>query len=342
MIDGLTRVAILVEPRRVELREEPMPAPKPGEIVVRVRAALTDGTDLKTYRRGHPQMPMPTRFGHEFSGDVVAVGKGVATFAVDDAVMCVHTAPCGACYWCARAQEELCEQLMSTMLLGAYADFIEVSQRVVEVNCFRKPEHLSYREAAFLEPLSCVVHSVELLQPWEEVAIVGDGAFGIVHALVLRERGARPILIGRRTERLEIARGYGFEVIDARSSEPLLALRERTGRRGADAAIECTGTQNAWESALSLVRRGGVLSLFGGLPSGTNVTFSSERLHYDEIRIISPFHFTPRDVRVAYNLLNARTFDLSRLVTHVYRLGEIADAFERLDAGEGMKAAIEP
>jgi L-iditol 2-dehydrogenase len=341
-MNGSTRVAVLVEPRHIELREEAASAPKPGAMVVRVRAALTDGTDLKTYRRGHPQMPMPTRFGHEFSGDVAAVGEGVGAFAAGDAVMCVHTAPCGSCYWCAKDQQELCERLMATMLLGAYADLIEVPQRVVEINCFRKPEHLSYREAAFLEPLSCVLHSVNLLPGPRDVAIVGDGAFGIMHALVLRERGANPILVGRRAERLEVARGYGLDAIDARAEDSGRAVRERTHGRGADAAIECTGTQGAWESALAFVRRGGTLSLFGGLPSGTEVRFASDRLHYDEIRIVSPFHFAPHDVRAAYELLNARTFDLSRLVTHTYRLAEIADAFARLDAGDGMKAAIEP
>lgn len=335
-------VAILTEPRHIELREEPVPHAGRGEIIVRVRAALTDGTDLKTYRRGHPQMPMPTRFGHEFSGDVAAVGEGVTRFAVGSAVMCVHTAPCGVCYWCKNREEELCERLMPTMLLGAYADFIAVPQRVVEFNCFRKPDHLSYSEGAFLEPLSCVVHSIELLPSLGDVAIVGDGAFGIMHGLILRARGGRPILIGRRAERLEIARTYGLDVIDARSKDPLQAIRERTGERGADAVVECTGTQSAWESALTLVRRGGTLSLFGGLPSGTTVTFPSERLHYDEIRVVSPFHFRPRDVRAAYDLLNARASDLSRLVTHTYHLDEIGEAFARLDAGEGMKACIEP
>ncbi|HEY9086487.1 MAG TPA: alcohol dehydrogenase catalytic domain-containing protein, partial [Candidatus Tyrphobacter sp.] len=201
-----SRVAVLVAPGRIELREEPMHDPRPGAIVVRVRAALTDGTDLKTYRRGHPQMPTPTRFGHEFSGDVAAVGGGVTKFATGDAVMCVHTAPCGVCFWCAQGQEELCERLMPTMLLGAYADLIEVPRAVVEQNCFHKPGNLSYREAAFLEPLSCVVHSIGLLPPHETVAVIGDGAFGILHALVLREHGARPVLVGRREERLEVAR----------------------------------------------------------------------------------------------------------------------------------------
>src|ERR1051326_6610604 len=99
------RSAILVEPKRIELRGVPMPHPKPGGLVVRVRAALTDGTDLKAYRRGHPQMPMPTAFGHEFSGDVASVGEGVTRFSVGEPIMSVHSAPCSACYWCLRGEE---------------------------------------------------------------------------------------------------------------------------------------------------------------------------------------------------------------------------------------------
>ena len=319
-----------------------MQPPAPGAIHVRVRAALTDGTDLKAYRRGHPQMPMPTRFGHEFSGDVIAVGEGVTAFAPGNAVMCVHTAPCGACFWCTNGQEELCERVMPAMVLGAYAQYIEVPRAVVERNCFLKPQHLSYREAAFLEPLSCVMHSLAVLLPRGTVAIVGDGAFGLLHALVLRERGLDPILIGRRSERLAIARAYGFEPVDARAGDPRDGVRARTGGRGADAAIECTGTKSAWEEAPELVRRGGTISLFGGLPSGTRVTFPAERLHYDGIRVVSPFHFTPHAVREAYEMLCARRFDVLPLVTHTYPLDSIVEAFGRLDAGVGMKACIEP
>ena len=342
------RVAVLVEPGHIELQEERRALPQPGAILVRVRAALTDGTDLKTYRRGHPQMPFPTRFGHEFSGDVVAVGEDVQNFSVGDAVMSTHTAPCGSCFWCKAEQEELCERVMPEMLLGAYAEYIEIPKRVVERNCFLKPPSLSYQEAAFLEPLSCVVHSVETLvfvggkQSLRTAAIMGDGAFGVLHALVLRERGVRPLLIGRRAERLEVARAYGLDPIDARMDDVPAVIRGRTDGRGADAVIECTGTQTAWEQAPAHVRRGGVVSLFGGLPSGSTVMFSAERLHYDEVRIISPFHFTPRAVRAAHDLLTSQRFDLLPLVTHTYPLTRISDVFRRLDAGEGMKACIEP
>ncbi len=335
-------MAVLLEPGRIELREEARPAPQAGEILVRVRAALTDGTDLKTYRRGHPQMPTPPRFGHEFAGDVAAVGEGVTAFASGDPVMCVHTAPCRACFWCAQGEEELCERLMSTMVLGAYADYVTLPRAVVEQNCFHKPADMSYREAAFLEPLSCVVHSVETARPRGSVAIVGDGAFGLLHALMLRERGLDAILIGRRAERLERARSYGFDPVDARATDVVRAVRERTGGRGADTAIECTGTQSAWEEAPSLVRRGGTVSLFGGLAAGSRVAFDASRLHYDEIRLFSPFHFTPRAVGGARNLLIERRFDVAPLITRTYPLGEIADAFARLDAGEGMKVCIEP
>ncbi len=336
------RVAVLVESRKIELQEDAEREPSAGAIRVRIRAALTDGTDLKAYRRGHPQMPMPTRFGHEFSGDVVAVGEGVHVFSRGDAVMCVHTAPCGVCYWCRKTQEELCERVMPTMLLGAYADFIEVPRAIVERNCFAMPEQLSYQEAAFLEPLSCVVHSTEMLEPHGTVAIIGDGSFGILHALVLKDAGVEPALIGRRPERLAIARGYGFDPIDARSEDVVAAVRQRTEGRGADAAIECTGTQAGWEETPALVRRGGTVSLFGGLPPGSSVTFPAERLHYDEVRVVSPFHFTPRAVRAAYETLCARRFDVLPLVTHTFALNDIVEAFTRLDEGEGMKACIEP
>jgi L-iditol 2-dehydrogenase len=335
---------MLVAPRQIELREEPAPAPEPGGIVVRVRAALTDGTDLKTYRRGHPKMPMPTRFGHEFSGEVAAVGEGVSSFAPGDPVMCVHTAPCGECFWCRHGQEELCELLMTTMLLGAYSDLIAVPKRVVERNCFIKPGHVSYAEAAFLEPLSCVVHSIAALalDPGSTVAILGNGGFGILHALVLHKRGIEAILFGRNPQRLELARELGLQSVDSREVPIPDAIFERTQGRGADAVIECTGTVEMWERAPSFVRRGGRVSFFAGLPAEARVTFLAQRLHYDEVQLVAPFHFTPADVRVARDAIVAHRLPLARLISNVYSLDDVAAAFDKLDAGEGLKVLIEP
>ena len=337
--------AILVEPAHVELHDVPMPEPSPGSIVVRVRAALTDGTDLKAWRRGHPQMPMPTPFGHEFSGDVAAVGKDVTKFAVGDAVMSVHSAPDGTCWWCVHGQEELCESVMSTKILGAYAEYIEIPSHIVERNCYRKPDDLPYVSAAFLEPLSCVVHSLEYLHepPGSTVVVMGDGGFGLLHAALLVKRGSRTILVGRHDDRLALARGFGIEhTVNAHVADVAEAVYDLTERRGADALIESTGQQIVWESAPDLVRRGGTVSFFGGLPSNARVGFSAARLHYDEVRLISPFHFTPRAVKRAYEFLARGEIDPRPLVTQSVPLAQIAEIFERLDRGEGIKYAVEP
>jgi L-iditol 2-dehydrogenase len=341
------RAGYLIEPRRVEIRDEAIPVAQPGGIVVRVRVALTDGTDLKTYRRGHHLMPMPTRFGHEFSGDVAAIGEGVTTFAPGDAIMMVQSAPDGTCFWCTREEEELCESLTRTMIFGAYAEYIALPPRLVEVNAYKKPAHLSYEAAAFLEPVSCVVRSMRALAPkrGDIVAIVGDGGFGILHALVALARGARPILIGRRPARLELARSLGVNaVLNAREGDPVAAVRERTGGRGADAVIETTGTQEVWEAAPGYVRRGGTVVLFGGLPGGSRVSYEAARLHYDEVKLVSPFHFTPRDVRATYELLAEGAIDVVPLISERFKLDDLASAFGRLDADAGinLKFAIAP
>ncbi|HEV3090311.1 MAG TPA: alcohol dehydrogenase catalytic domain-containing protein [Candidatus Cybelea sp.] len=344
MSAAANRVAVLVAPKKIELREEPAPQAPPGGIVVGVRAALTDGTDLKTFRRGHPKMPFPTRFGHEFCGDVAAVGEGVTAFAAGDAVMCAHTGPCGQCFWCTHAQEELCESLMPAMILGAYADTIAVPERVVRSNCFLKPSNVSYVEGAFLEPLACVVHSVRLLaaHPGEIVAIAGNGAFGILHALLLMRRGVEVLLFGRRAARVELARDLGIASYDTGDAPLETTIAARTQGRGADAFVECTGALEMWERGPSLVRRGGRVSFFAGLPSAARVTFDAGRLHYDEVGVLAPFHFAPADVHAASELIAARELPLERLVSGSYPLGRIGEAFALLDAGDGMKLVIEP
>jgi L-iditol 2-dehydrogenase len=342
--NGRSRFAMLVAPGQIELHEEAVPAPPPGGMVVRVRAALTDGTDLKAYRRGHPQMPLPTRFGHEFSGDVAAVGTGVTELQPGDAVMCVHSAPCGRCFWCENDQEELCESVMSTKILGAYADYVEVPAHIVARNCFKKPTDVPYSEAAFLEPLACVVHSLRFLaaKPGSSVVVLGDGGFGILHALLLERQGVRVMLVGHRPERLALVRQLGIDAIDGHTIDERVAVLERTHGRGADGAIECTGSEQVWERAPELVRRGGTVSFFGGLPGSVRVSFLAARLHYDEVRLISPFHFAPDSVRRAYELIASLAVPLAPIVSHAYRLDEIASAFARLDAGEGIKVLIEP
>jgi L-iditol 2-dehydrogenase len=178
-----------------------------------------------------------------------------------------------------------------------------------------------------------VVHSIGALAPrrGDVVAIVGDGGFGILHALVALAHGARPILIGRRSARLELARSLGVNwIVNAKETDPIAAVRDRTDGRGADAVIETTGTQEVWEAAPAYVRRGGTVVLFGGLRGGSRVAYDAARLHYDEVKLTSPFHFTPRDVRAAYDLIATKAIDVVPLISERFSLAELAGAFQRI------------
>jgi L-iditol 2-dehydrogenase len=261
--------------------------------------------------------------------------------------MAVHSAPDGTCFWCTRGQEELCERVMETKILGAYAEYIALPPHIVAHNAFRKPDDVSYEAAAFLEPVSCVVHSLTLLgpRPGDTLAVIGDGGFGILHALVGLAMGVRPILVGRRTERLALAQSLGVNVVvNAREQDVAAAIAARTGQRGADAVVECTGAPEVWESTPSLVRRGGTVVLFGGLPAATQVAFDAARLHYDEVKLVSPFHFTPRAVRRAHELIASHAIDVEPLISRRYSLDGLEEAFRALASSDGLnlKYAISP
>jgi L-iditol 2-dehydrogenase len=336
----------LVKPGRIELRDVPKPEPGDGELVIKVEAALTCGTDLKAFRRGHPKMPMPTPFGHEFSGIIVDTGARVNGYHEDDAVMAVHTAPCGNCDHCRRGRENLCQETMNNMVLGSYAEFIKIPRRVVEHNVFKKPADLTFDEAAMLEPLACVVHGFEPLniRPDDTILIIGDGAIGLLHLLMAKIKGAAKIIVaGKHHERLKLAKELGAaHIINASVQNTVEAVRELTRGFGANWVFECTGRAVVWEQSVAMVARGGTVILFGGCPAGTTVKFDTARLHYDEITLISPFHFTPRDVLNAYNLLAEKKIDVRKLITAHYPLSQLDQVFHLLIRGQGIKFAIHP
>src|SRR6185369_4353873 len=246
----LMRGYVLVRPGTLELRDLPRPRPDPDGVVVRVRTALTCGTDLKAYLRGHPKFPMPTPFGHEFAGELAEVGAEVRGLHEGDAVMAAPTAPCGDCYYCQREQENLCEQVMDTMVLGAYAEYVKLPGSVVRTNLYCKPRGLAYAEAALLEPLACVLHGLAPLRlhPDDTVLLVGAGAIALLHLLVLRARGMQRVaVVARNPARAAQARALGAATVIATGAEDARApVLELTGGRGADVVIECTGQVSVW------------------------------------------------------------------------------------------------
>ncbi|MFO0751812.1 MAG: alcohol dehydrogenase catalytic domain-containing protein [Thermodesulfovibrionales bacterium] len=334
--------SFLVQPGVIETREIPCPEPSRGEVLIKVKAALTCGTDLKAFLRGHPLIPMPGVFGHEFSGIIAAAGGGVRAFKEGDAVMAVHSAPCRACHYCRKKLYHLCERLMSTKVLGAFAEYLLLPAPVVKQNLFHKHPNLSFEEAAFLEPLSCVVHGIRglPLTRGDRVLIIGTGPIGLLHCALATPKGAQILMSGRNPEKLRFSRQFGADGT-ASPAEMKEAARSFTGGMGFDYVFECTGQVEVWEHAPDYARRGGTVVLFGGCKGGTTVTYDTCRLHYDEITVKGAFHFTPQDVRAAYSLLKD-TIDVSPLISGTYQLSDLPEAFEKLSKGEGIKYAVLP
>ncbi len=337
------RAAILREPGRILVEDIPEPAPDEGEVVIRVKYALTDGTDLKAYLRGHHLIGYGP-FGHEYSGIVAKVGKGVRKFKEGDAVMGVNTAPCMKCHFCRREMYSLCENLTKNMVLGTYAEYVRIPARVVEVNLFHKPEDISFRVAPMLEPLACVVRGVENLgeiRPGRRIMIVGTGSVAIMFAVLLKDRGD-VFVAGRRIEALNRIREL-VEVKTLLMGEGFTQkAMDLSGGYGFDIIIDATGSPRAMERALGILSKGGKFLVFSGVERGTTLSIDIHSLHYGEMSIVGSFHHTPDTVRRAIDILRKNHEKLDSLITHELPLERIEEAFRLMMEKKALKVAIRP
>ena len=314
------RAAILYGKEDVRLETVPVPSIGPGELLVRVRAALTCGTDIKVFRRGyHAKMLVPPAlFGHEFAGDIVAVSEGVQNFQVGQRIVAANSAPCDQCFFCRRHQPNLCEDLIFNN--GAYAEYIRIPQRIVRKNSYLIPEELDYQDAALAEPLACALRGLDeaSVQPGDTVAVMGLGPIGLMFIRLAKYAyGARVVVMARRLEQVDRAMMLGAdEGILMGDPDALIAeLRAATDGRGADVVIEAIGQPHAWQLATQLVRKGGIINFFGGCPSGTRVDLDTTLLHYSEITCKASFHHTPEHIRRSLAIIAEGKVNASHLVT---------------------------
>lgn len=349
------QAAVLYGKEDVRVESVPVPAIGPGEILVRVRAALTCGTDLKVFLRGyHARMIQPPAlFGHEVAGDVIALGQGVQGFKVGDRVVAANSAPCDNCFFCRHNQQNLCENLLFNN--GAYAEYIRIPERIARKNTHVIPNALDYKHAAMAEPLACVLRGLDEsgVRPADTVAVLGLGPIGLMFVRLARYAyGARVIGIARRIEQVDKAIMLGAHegILLSRNAElssdaaVIAELKARTEGRGADAVIEAVGLPEAWQLAIQLVRKGGVVNFFGGCASGTKVGLDTDLLHYSEITCKATFHHTPSHVAHALDLLEDGTVDPAPFINDEKPLNALPTVLAGLAHGRNghIKSAIIP
>ncbi len=321
---------------REDLRiEELTPVPLgPGEVRIKVEAALTCGTDLKVFKRGyHARMIVPPApFGHELAGTIAELGAQVSGWRSGDRVVAANSAPCGSCVFCLRGQENLCDDLI--FLNGAYAESIVVPSRIVARNMLRIQDATDFRSAALTEPLACVVKGIEdaRLQAGQKVLVLGAGPIGLMFVALARSLDGAVSVVGRGDARLAKARKLGAEkIIDARIEPDWMNAGEYTGRF--DVVIEAIGHPATWEAAVNAVRKGGLVNFFGGCPAGTCVSFDAGLLHYSSLTLLASFHHTPRTIRRALEFIEKGVIRVEDFVDGECVLDQLPALFQEMAAG---------
>ncbi len=330
--------AVLRGKEHVEIEQVPVPELFPGDLLVRVRAALTCGTDVKVFRRGyHAKMIVPPAlFGHEFAGDVVAgerfLGKRVVS---------ANSAPCGRCCYCLKNKPNLCDDLLFNN--GAYAEYIRVPARIAEKNTHVIPAGVEYRDAALTEPLACVLKGLEDTgaAPGDTVTVIGLGPIGMMFVILAKLRGTRVIAVGRREEQIAKAKCLGAS--EGVTGDPVAGVLALTEGQGSDIVIEAVGKPETWDASVRMLRRGGTVNFFGGPPSGTTVALDTNLLHYSELTCKASFHHTPDHIRRAFEIICQGHVTAKQFVNHDSPLTALPAILAELSAkNRALKTAIVP
>ena len=336
------RAVIYHGPRDIRLEERPVPTPGPGEIVVKIGAALTCGTDFKAYRQGHRVLlgSYPSPFGHELAGMVAAIGKDVTTAKEGDRVVVANSAPMDDCFWCKNGQNHLCPKLK--LHNGAYADYDLVPAHIVRRNLHRLKTSVRFDIGALAEPLSCAIHAADVhsVREGESALIIGAGPMCLLLVHALRARGARVGVVGRSHEGLRAAQSAGaeatFSILDGSVEGRVLVWADG---RGPDHVFEAVGTPETYLQAVALVRDGGKVCLFGGCAHGATVPLDVHRLHYKQITLHGVFHHTPPHFKEAVRLLSEGKVKTELLIKGTVRLADIP-AFFAANADKSIPKSV--
>ena len=245
----------------------------------------------------------------------------------------LNSAPCDRCFFCGTGQQNLCNDLLFNN--GAYAELIRVPARIVAKNTLKIPRDMPFELAALTEPLACVVRGIEesRIHAGQTVIVLGAGPIGLlfIHALALE--GAHVIAVVKRSDQIDTAMHFGAKHVVrlAEISDPVAAARALTPEgRGADVVIEAVATTEAWQWAVAMVRKGGLVNLFGGPPAGTNVQLDTNLIHYSDITVKASFHHTPATVRKAFELLCSGRFHCADFITSSASLDDVPEVFAKM------------
>jgi L-iditol 2-dehydrogenase len=344
------RAAFLVASQRYEVREIPVPACPEDGLILKVEACGICGSDLRRWKEGPPPGIVDMVSGHEIAGVVVQVGDKVTSLTESERLAIAPDVHCGNCYYCRQGFFNLCDNLrligITPGYQGGFAEYLVITAEILQGGIVHKiPPSLTPLQAALAEPLSSVLASQEVanVSSGNTVVVMGAGPIGCMHIAIARAKGARVILSEPSEIRRQLATRFEPEVIVDPTKQDLVAgVRRLTDGLGADVAICANPIAATHTQAVELVRKRGQVILFGGLPKDHPMTsLDGNRIHYNEVRIMGTFSYHPRFHAQALEAIQSKLVNPEQLITHVYPIEKINEAFQMAVSGEALKVVIQ-
>jgi L-iditol 2-dehydrogenase len=345
------KAALYKGPKDLNVVEVEKPKPSDNQILIKVKACATCGTDAKIFNHGHPRLTPPQIIGHEIAGEIVEIGARVNNFKVGDRVQVIAAIPCGQCWLCQSGRMTICQNQLSMgyQFAGGFAEFMIIPDEVIRVNGVNKiPENVSFDEAAVTEPLACVLNSQQILQitKGDVVLVMGSGPIGCLHVRVARALGATKVFLadingGRVKLASDVVKPDA--TIDMSTQDLAAEMKKLTDGRGPNIIITAAPSGKAQEDAISMVSAGGKVSFFGGLPKENPfINCDANIVHYKEVTLYGANGSSPAQNKQALNMIATGEVKVSDLITHRVKLENVQSAIDAVLSGQAIKVVVNP
>ena len=332
----------------MELREAPVPSPKPNEVLLEIKACGICGTDINIKNSKFQCLTLPVIIGHEFAGQIVELGAEVTGYKVGDRVVGEpHLKACGKCEFCCTGNIQLCAQKRAPGwgMDGAFAKYLVVPEHLLH----RLPDSVSYEEGALVEPAAATVTAVLDrcgVEVNDTVAVFGSGPYGLLSAMAARAGGAGRVIIIANTEdeklRLPVARQLGFEeIVLADKQDVEVEMMKLTNNRGADLVIEASGSTRAIAQTFLVVRKLGRITQVC-LPTKDEISIPWNKAAWKVCTVTFNFSSIYRNWVRAISLIASKKIDVSKIITMVRPLKDWEEAFAKVEAMETLQAILIP
>ena len=303
-----------------------------NEYLVEVLYSGLCGTDIKTYKQGHRMFTPPCVLGHEFSGRIIEAGADMDPALIGKKVVVAPYIGCGECAMCKSGFEELCTTWPKPHTEGAFTEFLTVDADMVKGGMLVLEDDMDEKVMTLAEPFACILNSMgkSQVKPGQNALVIGAGPMGLLHIEGLKMAGAKNILVSEFNEtRGQIAEGMGAKVINPGKTPDVKAeIKKLLNGETLDQIFVCVGIPSVVEDAMLLADKGGTINIFGGLKSGCTITIDPNIIHYSEVKLVGTFGFSGQNFLDAAKAIAGGKVDLSKLITHEFKLEDADKAFE--------------